>query len=223
MNKGDHLVTPRLGYTHHGLYVGNDLVIHYAGLSDGFNKESIDLTSLDTFCDGNGYTVSPHPFRIFSEEESVKRAYSKLGEDSYNIIFNNCEHFVNWCINGVHSSSQVNAGVTATAATADLLLNQYGTKLVGDAVLQKSTNLLAQQAGTELVKYAAASNLTKTAASSAIGLATAGTVTGTTTAGVVSAIAAGSAASVASTVLLPVTVAVGVGYAAKKLIDWIWD
>ena len=28
---GAHLVTPRRGYTHHGIYVGNGIVIHYAG------------------------------------------------------------------------------------------------------------------------------------------------------------------------------------------------
>ncbi|MGU5583238.1 lecithin retinol acyltransferase family protein [Aeromonas hydrophila] len=32
---GDHLVTARLGYTHHGLYVGGDLVIHYQGPNHG--------------------------------------------------------------------------------------------------------------------------------------------------------------------------------------------
>jgi hypothetical protein len=222
MNRGDHLVTPRNGYTHHGLYVGSDLVIHYAGLSDGFNKESIELTSLDSFCNGCGYIIKSHPFRIFDGEKSVERAYSKLGEDSYNIIFNNCEHFVTWCIYGIHSSSQVNTALSVAVVTTNLLLSQYGKKLAGDVVLEESTKLLAQKASAETVRYAMTSNLTKSAASSAIGLATASTVTGTTTAGVVSAIAVGSAASVASTVLLPATVAIGVGYAAKKLFDKIW-
>ena len=223
MNRGDHLVTPRVGYTHHGLYVGNDLVIHYAGLSDGFNKKSIGLTSLESFCNGKGYTIASHPFRRYNGEESVERAYSKLGEDSYNIIFNNCEHFVSWCINGIHSSAQVNSNLATTTAAASLLINQYNKKMLGDVILEESAKLLAKKAASEAVQNAVAANLAKSATSSAIGLATASTVTGTTTAGVVSAIAAGSAASVASTVLLPATVAVGVGYAAKKLIDWIWD
>ena len=29
MQAGDHLVTFRMGYTHHGLYLGNKEVIHY--------------------------------------------------------------------------------------------------------------------------------------------------------------------------------------------------
>ena len=30
MQAGDHLISPRPGFTHHGLYVGNNEVIHYA-------------------------------------------------------------------------------------------------------------------------------------------------------------------------------------------------
>ena len=38
---GDDLVSPRLGYEHHGLYIGHDLVVHYGGLVQGFNKGTI--------------------------------------------------------------------------------------------------------------------------------------------------------------------------------------
>ncbi|MBP4061169.1 lecithin retinol acyltransferase family protein [Aeromonas sp. Prich7-2] len=34
---GAHLVTPRTGYDHHGIYVGNGKVVHYAGFARGFN------------------------------------------------------------------------------------------------------------------------------------------------------------------------------------------
>ena len=49
---------------------------------------------------------------IYSPEETVERAESQLGkgeegEDKYNIIFNNCEHFAVWCKTGVRESSQV--------------------------------------------------------------------------------------------------------------------
>ena len=30
---GAHIVTQRLGYTHHGIYAGNGWVVHYAGWS----------------------------------------------------------------------------------------------------------------------------------------------------------------------------------------------
>ena len=48
MQVGDHLVTPRTGYTHHGLYMGNQQVIHYEGkLGEGAG--CITQTSLQAF------------------------------------------------------------------------------------------------------------------------------------------------------------------------------
>ncbi|MBL0511818.1 lecithin retinol acyltransferase family protein [Aeromonas media] len=108
MEKGDHLVSPRLGYDHHGLYLGNNSVIHYSGFSDAFDKGSIQITSLKNFEQGNGSRVERHSFPIYDTEKRIERARSKLGEDSYNLLFNNCEHFVYWCIYGVSSSPQVN-------------------------------------------------------------------------------------------------------------------
>lgn len=48
-------------------------------------------------------------YKIYSPEETVKRAYSRLGETSYNMIQNNCEHFAIWCKTGIAESYQVNA------------------------------------------------------------------------------------------------------------------
>lgn len=107
MQRGDHLVSPRTGYSHHGLYLGNQCVIHYAGISDKLTDGSIMPTSLESFCQGNGYSVIDHPDRIFDREASILRAYSRMGEQQYSLAFNNCEHFVNWCIEGEQASEQI--------------------------------------------------------------------------------------------------------------------
>ena len=44
---------------------------------------------------------------VFSPEETVQRAYSRLGEEKYSLIHNNCEHFAIWCKTGKAQSSQV--------------------------------------------------------------------------------------------------------------------
>jgi hypothetical protein len=116
MKKGDHLVSPRIGYSHHGLYIGDRKVVHYSGLSESFNKGSVEITTLDEFAQGNDHDVKIHLIQRFNADERVERAMSKLGEDSYNAVFNNCEHFVNWCFFGLKISSQVNV-VAATAGT----------------------------------------------------------------------------------------------------------
>ena len=46
-------------------------------------------------------------YRLYSPEETVIRAKSRLGEKEYNILTNNCEHFAIWCKTGVSESTQV--------------------------------------------------------------------------------------------------------------------
>ena len=48
-------------------------------------------------------------FRLYSPEETVERALSRLGDGKgeYNLVRNNCEHFAIWCKTGVEESVQV--------------------------------------------------------------------------------------------------------------------
>lgn len=92
---GDHLMTYRLGFTHHGLYVGNDLVIHYEKGSIHYDTIENFQKYMDTYILPT--TESPLAFPV---EEVLKRAQSRLGEANYQLIFNNCEHFVRWCRSG---------------------------------------------------------------------------------------------------------------------------
>ena len=112
---GSHLVSSRFGYTHHGIYVGNGEVVHY--LLD----EGVTLSDLEEFSRGNAVRVRTHPGAPYSGEECARRALSRLGEDEYNLVFNNCEHFATWCATGEQRSPQVEraaGGVAAAAATA---------------------------------------------------------------------------------------------------------
>ena len=44
---------------------------------------------------------------IYSPEETLARARSRIGEDRYNLVLNNCEHFAIWCKTGLSKSYQV--------------------------------------------------------------------------------------------------------------------
>ena len=46
-------------------------------------------------------------YHLYTPEETVQRAKTRLGETSYNLFTNNCEHFVIWCKTGVSESLQV--------------------------------------------------------------------------------------------------------------------
>lgn len=45
--------------------------------------------------------------KVLSTDETIRRAGSRIGEENYNLITNNCEHFAMWCKTGVSESSQV--------------------------------------------------------------------------------------------------------------------
>ena len=47
-------------------------------------------------------------YKLYSSTETVERAKSRIGEDRYNLLFNNCEHFAIWCKTGIEESHQIN-------------------------------------------------------------------------------------------------------------------
>jgi hypothetical protein len=113
---GAHLVTPRKGYTHHGIYVGDGRVVHYAGSSRWLRRGPVEEVSLERFARGRGYRVQPAPCPRFDAEAVVRRARARLGENAYRLLSNNCEHFCAWCLYGQPRSSQVEQWLVRPAA-----------------------------------------------------------------------------------------------------------
>ncbi len=202
MQIGDHLVTPRIGYTHHGLYLGNKEVIHYEG-KFGRDVGRITQVTLSTFCDGASCSVRDYPLRVYGRKESVERAYQRLGECDYNIVLNNCEQFVAWCIMGIGYSEQINT-VVSTAIQAKALIETQGIQSAAGYIAQLTIENTARQVATAVVPTSAA------------------LITGSAISGGNALIACGL--SIASVTPLAVPIAVGtiVGYGVKKLIDWVW-
>ena len=50
--------------------------------------------------------VGARPTDAASGRAIVRRARSRLGEQRYHLLENNCEHFCNWCITGFSHSVQ---------------------------------------------------------------------------------------------------------------------
>lgn len=127
LQPGDILYVKRTGYRHFGIYAGNQQVIHYYKeknplVSDGIISETTlaDFQGIsDTIYVLNSTTQSDPPLfdwivrrllgddiELYSPEETVARARSKLGERGYNLLLNNCEHFALWCKTGIAQSAQ---------------------------------------------------------------------------------------------------------------------
>ncbi|PLP96525.1 lecithin retinol acyltransferase family protein [Cupriavidus pauculus] len=104
---GAHLVSERDGYVHHGIYAGNGEVIHYGGFDRSARRGPVETVPLCGFAGGRGVRVQPEPHARFAGRDVVARARSRIGEDRYRILTNNCEHFSTWCVSGVGRSEQV--------------------------------------------------------------------------------------------------------------------
>jgi len=62
-------------------------------------------------------------FKIYTADETVNRAKSKLGEEEYNFFFNNCEHFATWCKTGLAESYQIKKVISTVIVPGQFLRN----------------------------------------------------------------------------------------------------
>ncbi len=131
--KGEHLIVDKGLYTHHGIGIGNGLVIHYSGLADGLESGPICEVSLEEFSGGDEIRVKSHPNRKYSASQAIKRAKSRLGEEAYFVFGNNCEHFVEWCIEGKYQSDQVDNGVKVATAGSSYAAGAGAVSVVSSA------------------------------------------------------------------------------------------
>lgn len=90
-------------YEHHGIDCGDGTVIHYY---KGGEVATVARTSFETFARGNPVHVKPRPVGYVADLV-IERAESRLGEQQYNLLTNNCEHFANWSKMGRNESQQL--------------------------------------------------------------------------------------------------------------------
>lgn len=141
LQPGDHLAVNRGYYTHHGLYVGHHQVIHYYGsLLDKARTGQVVQSSLNAFLEGQSYQVIPHPDRRFNRETCIVRAHARLGEQRYHLLFNNCEHFVCWCIDDDHHSPQIEHATVIAATGLAAALPATTTRTVGSVLAGACTS-----------------------------------------------------------------------------------
>ena len=100
----DHLQAPRQHglFNHHGIDLGDGSVAHY------LEGRAILRSPKEEFSRGQPISSVDYPEGSCSAPGvTVRRAMGRLGEQNYNLLFNNCEHFAHWCKTGRHRSSQV--------------------------------------------------------------------------------------------------------------------
>ena len=128
MARGDQIYAIReilgIPYEHHGIDCGDGTVIHYSKVGEA----EIALTTREAFARSGRVYVKDQP-TAFISDVVIERAESRLGERQYDLFFNNCEHFANWCKTGRSECEQ---------------LNNFGLRL--EQIKQPQVGTLARQA-----------------------------------------------------------------------------
>lgn len=101
--KGDHirilLYDKKSGYAfyHHGLYGGDGVVYEYNGRYPSEDMYTIEKCSLESFARGKKIFIDNRERPLYSPDEIIARAESRVGEKFYGLYANNCENYVTWC------------------------------------------------------------------------------------------------------------------------------
>lgn len=108
---GDLVRTKVTFYHHYGIFISEERIIQF-GLPDNVYRPADDIavlaTDVYTFLQGGELEVG-RPTReekrlLRRPKEIVATAEARLGEGGYDILHNNCEHFVYECAFGKHHS-----------------------------------------------------------------------------------------------------------------------
>ena len=111
---GDIVRTKVKFYYHYGIFVSEDRVLQF-GLPDNVSRPAEEVkvlaTDVYTFLHGGALEVGvpdrQERQKLRKAKEIVALAEGRIGEGGYDILRNNCEHFVNECAFGERRSSMV--------------------------------------------------------------------------------------------------------------------
>jgi hypothetical protein len=108
---GAHVVTPWMGFAHHGIHVGEGRIVHYGALVYDIIRRPVEEVTIQRFCGSRPLFVVKHAECVFDTDEVIRRARSRIGENRYRLMTMNCEHFAEWCLHGEHRSFQVESAL----------------------------------------------------------------------------------------------------------------
>ena len=143
LEEGDLVEFPRGIFSHWGVYVGDDEIVHLSGIDVAGTASDSALSNVFTIS-GIGFKKAcakkenfwevvgeskakknndkDKKHRPFSKSEIKERALSKLGPISYSMACDNCEHFAAWCRNGIKLSEQADTVLEATVITGAMVV-----------------------------------------------------------------------------------------------------
>ena len=108
-------------FTHHGIDLGDGTVAHY------LEGREILRSPHQEFSRDQPLSVVTYPEGSCSPRGvTLRRAMGRIGEQRYNLLFNNCEHFAHWCKTGRHRSAQLEEWLQTGSKGAGAVLGALG-------------------------------------------------------------------------------------------------
>lgn len=148
MAAADHLQARRQHglFLHHGIDLGDGTVAHYLEGREILRSPRADFSRGELIS-----TVDYPEGSCSAVGVTLRRAMGRIGEQRYNLLFNNCEHFAHWCKTGRHRSAQVEDWLH-TGSLGALALGQFvpAAVLTGARVLLRQGQSLAETLATAL-------------------------------------------------------------------------
>ena len=113
------------GIDHHAIIVGgNGASLSPVMVVDNAKVYGVSQRTLDTVAAGDPVEIVARPQSAEKANHIVERAYSQIGKP-YDLFSQNCEHFSNWCYDGMPRSLQLQGfGVLATVVVGLVILSQ---------------------------------------------------------------------------------------------------
>ena len=122
LRAGDHIaVRRRLGYRHHGIFVGGGRVVHFDGEPLAKRHARICEVPIEDFAAGGRVARVASPV-VGGPREVAARARSRVGERGYGLVRWNCEHFAHWCRSGRPKSGHVRTVASTLVALVGVLV-----------------------------------------------------------------------------------------------------
>ena len=133
LKQGDHIYVRRKGllYSHHGIYVGDGIVIHFKGAMKEKKDPVVIRTDIENFLNGGKLKRRDYKKRL-PYAETLRIAREHLSKINYSLRVNNCEHFATYCATGKKKSLQVRRVIggiaTITLAVTGTVMQKMITK-----------------------------------------------------------------------------------------------
>jgi len=105
--------------------------VQYGGLSRGLRRGPVEEVALLRFSRGRPVWIRTGELGWMSRPDVARRARSRLGENRYHILTNNCEHFCEWCVRGEHRSYQVDSFLGLYGGAAQKLIGALLRMILG--------------------------------------------------------------------------------------------